>query len=449
MINIKTDSRKVVPGDTFVAIPGNTVDGHDYINKAIENGATKIIAMHGSYQVETEIVEDTKTYLDEYLKENYANNFKDLKLIGVTGTNGKTTTCYLIYQILKLLGKKVCYIGTIGFYINSERRELANTTPDILELYNLLLEAKNSNIKYVVMEVSSHALDLKRIYGLEFDVCAFTNLTQDHLDYHKTMDNYLKAKLQILNYLKDNGKIIVNSDDVYGKYFKCSKSLTLGSNKDDYQIVGYKLKQDRTNINLKHDNITYEITTNLIGKFNIYNYLTSLAIVNLLGFSINDIINITKDLYPPLGRCQIIKKDRAIIVIDYAHTPDAVEKIIANFREVTKGKIITIIGCGGDRDPLKRPIMGSIASSNSDYVIFTNDNPRTEDEKKIVADILNGVKSDNYEVIYDRREAIKKGMQVLKDNDTLLILGKGHEDYQIIGREKVHLSDIEEVHKNL
>ena len=246
MINIKTDSRKVVPGDTFVAIPGNTVDGHDYINKAIENGATKIIAMHGSYQVETEIVEDTKTYLDEYLKENYANNFKDLKLIGVTGTNGKTTTCYLIYQILKLLGKKVCYIGTIGFYINSERRELANTTPDILELYNLLLEAKNSNIKYVVMEVSSHALDLKRIYGLEFDVCAFTNLTQDHLDYHKTMDNYLKAKLQILNYLKDNGKIIVNSDDVYGKYFKCSKSLTLGSNKDDYQIVGYKLKQDRT-----------------------------------------------------------------------------------------------------------------------------------------------------------------------------------------------------------
>lgn len=449
MLNIKTDSRKVVKGDTFIALKGNTVDGHDFIDSAIKNGAEKIICEHGKYDVDTINVSDTHEYLKDYLVNNYSKEFEDLKLIGVTGTSGKTTTCFLTYQILNKLGIKTCYIGTIGCYIDNDVVELSNTTPDILELYNLLLTAKEKCCKVIVMEVSSHSLAEERIKGLKFDVCAFTNLSQDHLDYHKTMEEYCKCKAKIVNYLKDKGKIIVNVDDEYSKYFICDKSLSLGINGSNYKIKEFHMENTHTDILFNVNNDSYEVRTNLIGKFNVYNYLTSLALINNLGISVNDIINVTDSINAPVGRAQIIKVGTSIAVIDYAHKPDAVSKIIPLFREVTKGKIITIIGCGGDRDPMKRPIMGNIATSLSDYVILTNDNPRTEDEKLIMKDILEGITTDNYEVIYDRKDAIKKGISMLKDNDCLLILGKGHEDYQIIGRTKIHLSDYEEVIKNI
>ena len=447
MLNIKDDSRKIEKGDTFIALRGNTVDGHNYIIDAIKNGASKIICEEGDYEVETLVVEDTKKYLDDYLKDNYSKELSTLKLIGVTGTNGKTTTCFLTYQLLNKLGIKTCYIGTIGCYFEDEKIELSNTTPDILTLYNLLLLAKEKQCEVVVMEVSSHSISQNRINGLKFDLCAFTNLTQDHLDYHKTMENYCNTKVKIIDYLSDSGKIIVNVDDEYSKYFICDKSLTLGIKGKDYRLISYKLENTYTGIIFSNNNTKYEVTTNLIGKFNIYNYLTSLALVHNLNIDIEKIIDITNNITAPIGRSQIVKVNNSIAVIDYAHTPDAVSKIIDSFKEVTKGKIITLIGCGGDRDPLKRPIMGDIATKNSDYVIFTNDNPRCEDEKKIMKDILNGVTTDNYTVIYDRKEAIKTGLQLLKDNDTLLILGKGHEDYQIIGKEKIHLSDIEQVYE--
>jgi len=349
--------------------------------------------------------------------------------------------------MLNKLGIKSCYIGTIGCYFDDKQIELSNTTPDILELYNLLLNAKENNCKVVVMEVSSHSISQERIKGLNFDVCAFTNLTQDHLDYHKTMENYCNTKVEIINYLKDTGKIIVNVDVPYSERFLCDKSLTLGLNANDYKIGDFVLNNTYTDINFKVKDKDYNIRTNLIGKFNIYNFLTSVALINNLDIEIEKILNVVNDIHAPEGRAQIIKVDNSIAVVDYAHTPDAVSKIIDSFREVTKGRIITLVGCGGDRDPKKRPIMGSIASENSDFVVFTNDNPRTEDEKKIMEDILNGVKKDNYIVVHDRKEAIQKGLALLNDNDTLLILGKGHEDYQIIGREKVHLSDKEEVYK--
>ncbi len=449
MLNIKTDSRKVVKGDTFIALKGNTVDGHDFIDSAIKNGAEKIICEHGKYDVDTINVSDTHEYLKDYLVNNYSKEFENLKLIGVTGTSGKTTTCFLTYQILNKLGIKTCYIGTIGCYIDNDVVELSNTTPDILELYNLLLTAKEKGCKVIVMEVSSHSLAEERIKGLKFDVCAFTNLSQDHLDYHKTMEEYCRCKVKIINYLKDKGKIIVNVDDEYSKYFICDKSLSLGINGSNYKIKEFHMENTHTDILFNVNNDSYEVRTNLIGKFNVYNYLTSLALINNLGISVNDIINVTDSINAPVGRAQIIKVGTSIAVIDYAHKPDAVSKIIPLFREVTKGKIITIIGCGGDRDPMKRPIMGNIATSLSDYVILTNDNPRTEDEKLIMKDILEGITTDNYEVIYDRKDAIKKGISMLKDNDCLLILGKGHEDYQIIGRTKIHLSDYEEVIKNI
>lgn len=446
MINIKTDSRKIKPGDTFVAIKGLTVDGHDFIEKAIELGASKIVCEHGSYSVETLVVPNTKEWLQEYLITNYKDEVNKIKLIGMTGTNGKTTTCFLTYQMLLSLGKKAAYMGTIGFYMPGVKRELNNTTPEILDVYSMIVEAIEAGCEYFVMEVSSHSLVEKRIEGLEFSVEAFSNLTEDHLDFHKTMENYLHAKMLILDQLK--GTIIVNNDDAYAKYFETKNYKTLGYNGNDYKILSYHETDSGTLINFKADK-EYSVETNLKCKYNVYNYLTALSILNTLGFSIDSIINITKNIYAPRGRCEQIRVRNSYAVIDYAHTPDAVEKIITSFLENKKGRIITIIGCGGDRDPLKRPIMGEIASRLSDYVIFTSDNPRTEDPNKILEDILKGVTKDNYEVEIDRTTAIRKGLDMLRDNDVLLILGKGHEDYQIIGHTKHHLDDLEEVKKYL
>ena len=449
MINIKTNSRKVKPGDTFVAIKGFTVDGHDYIEDAIKAGATKIVCEHGSYSVETLVVPSTKEWIQKYIVDNYKDEVNKLRIIGVTGTNGKTTTCFLTYQALKKLGVNAAYMGTIGFYYGDTKYELNNTTPEILDLYSYFIEALEQGVTDVVMEVSSHSLCEKRVEGLEFSEVAFTNLTEDHLDYHKTMKNYLNAKLLILKQIKKDGVVIVNNDDDYGKYFEVGNYKTLGYSGDNYKILDYSQTDKGTLISFMVDGKNYEVETNLRSKFNVYNYLTCLALLNNLGFSINEIAEVTKSIYPPKGRCEQIAVNGGEAVIDYAHTPDAVDKIISAFLENKKGKVITIVGCGGDRDPLKRPIMGNIASEKSDYVIFTSDNPRTEDPKAILDDIIKGVRKDNYEVEIDRPIAIRKGLDMIGKNDVLLILGKGHEDYQIIGHTKHHLDDAEEVRKYL
>ena len=449
MINIKTKSRKVKPGDTFVAIKGFTVDGHDYIEDAIKAGATKIVCEHGSYSVETLVVPSTMEWVQKYIVDNYKDEVNKLRIIGVTGTNGKTTTCFLTYQALKKLGVNAAYMGTIGFYYGDTKYELNNTTPEILDLYSYFIEALEQGVTDVVMEVSSHSLCEKRVEGLEFSEVAFTNLTEDHLDYHKTMENYLNAKLLILKQIKKDGVVIVNNDDDYGKYFEVGNYKTLGYSGDNYKILDYSQTDKGTLISFMVDGKKYEIETNLRSKFNVYNYLTCLALLNNLGFSIDEIAEVTKSIYPPKGRCEQIAVNGGEAVIDYAHTPDAVDKIISAFLENKKGKVITIVGCGGDRDPLKRPIMGNIASEKSDYVIFTSDNPRTEDPKAILDDIVKGVRKDNYEVEIDRPTAIRKGLDMIGKNDVLLILGKGHEDYQIIGHTKHHLDDAEEVKKYL
>ncbi len=449
MINIKTDSRKVKEGDTFIAIKNVNTDGHDFINQAIENGAKKIICEHGEYPVETVIVNNTKEFLNKYLYDNYYEKIKDMKLIGVTGTNGKTTICYLVYQILTLLNKKCAYIGTIGFFCGNIKRELNNTTPDTDLLYEMFLEAKENNCEYIVMEVSSHALDKNRIYGLEFDEVAFTNLTQDHLDYHKTIENYIEAKKKLFFRTRNNKIAIINADDKYYKNFlnKDNKNILISENNADLSIKKINLSHLNTNIIFNFENIEYETTINMIGKYNVYNFLTALLLVNKLGFDIKDILKITNKLNAPNGRMELIKYKTNSIFIDYAHTPDAVLNVLENAKEYKKGKIITIIGCGGDRDRSKRPIMGKIAEENSDFVIFTNDNPRTEDENQIMNDIINGLSKKNHEIILDREEAIKKGISLLNNNDILMVLGKGHEDYQIIGNTKYHFSDKEIVLK--
>ena len=443
MIKYETNSKLVKPGQIFVAICGHTVDGHDYIEEAIKNGAESLVVMHDvSSSIPYKIVDDTEQFLIEEIPKLYEEELKKLKIIGITGTNGKTTSAYLTYQMLLKLGKKASYLGTIGYFTKDKEITLNNTTPDIITLYKLLLDAINDNIEYFVMEVSSHSISLKRIEGLKFEVCAFTNLTQDHLDFYKTIDNYLKAKLKILDYLDDDKYILLNSDDENSKYFMNHLCKTYGIN-GDYKIINYISHPDKTEITFSYDNKTYNVITNLTSKFNVYNYLTMLSILNSIGFSIDNILENTKDIYPPKGRCETYKVKNGYAVIDYAHTPDAVLKVISAYNELKKNRVITIVGCGGDRDPKKRPIMGNIATDNSDFVIFTSDNPRTEDPLAILNDITKENHANNFIVIPDRKEAILRGIELMEKDDILLILGKGHENYQIIGHEKIHFDDAE------
>ena len=442
-MNIKIDSRKVEKGDTFVALKGINHDGNEYIEEAIKNGATTIIATKGEYSVNTIIVKDTLEYLTEYLENNYYDEIKDIKLIGMTGTNGKTTTCFLIYQALNKLNIPCAYIGTIGFYLDNEVKELNNTTPNIYELYNMLLLCAKKNIKYVVMEVSSQGIAMGRIKTLIFDYVIFSNLTQDHLDYHKNMKDYALAK-QGLFRQTNNSVAIVNNDDSYKDYFLLdNKNITYGKEKSDYIIKDINSTLDGTYFKLNDE----EYFTKLIGEYNVYNITIVIILLKTMGY--NNISNLIKELLPPVGRMDIVKYNNNYIVIDYAHTPDAVKKIISNVSKLEHNKIITMVGCGGNRDKTKRPIMGNIATTYSDYVIFTSDNPRFENKRKILKDIVCKLDNNNYKIVVNRKKAIKKCIQMLTKNDILLLLGKGHEDYQIIKDKKIPFSDKEVVLKTI
>lgn len=450
MIKYETNSKLIKPGQTFVAIKGHTVDGHNYIDSAILNGASAIIAEKDvKVNVPVTVVENSAEYYQKLLVKEYSKEFDSLKLIGITGTNGKTTSAYLAYQMLNLLGKKSAYIGTLGFMCDGEFTELPNTSPEILTIYKLLMKAKEAKCEYVVMEVSNFALEFKRVEGLKFIAGAFTNLTEDHLDYHKTMENYMNCKLKLTDYLKKDGVLLVNKDDEVSQKFieRFQNTKTFGYGNCDYGVLKDDIHPDHTDIDFMVYGKQYHVRTNLTSKFNVYNYLTTFSILHELGFACEDLINETKNLKAPKGRCETYKVKDGFAVVDYAHTPDAVLKVVTAYKELAKARVITLVGCGGDRDPLKRPIMGEIASQYSDYVIFTDDNPRTEDPQKIMDDILKGVKKNNYEVCLDRREAIKKALDMIQKDDIVLLLGKGHEDYQILGRTKIHLDDSEEIKK--
>lgn len=441
---IKCDSRKVKKGDTFIALKGINSDGHNYILDAIKRGANKIIAEHGDYEVETLIVDDTRKYLTKYLKDKYYNKLKDLKIIGITGTNGKTTTCYLLYQALNMLNIKSAYIGTLGFYNKEYTQKLNNTTPDILDIYEMLLYCSDNNYKYVAMEVSSQGLELNRLEGIEFDYVAFTNLTIDHLDFHKTMENYAYSKQKLFKKVKEHGMKIVNNDDKYKEYFLDDDSITYGFSNSDYIISDYDGNINNTKFKINNE----QYITTLIGKHNVYNIAIVIIILKELKIDNLKIKEIVSSLKHAIGRMDAIKYHDNLIIIDYAHTPDAVENIINSVKNLGNN-IITIVGCGGNRDKSKRPIMGSIATNLSDQVIFTSDNPRNEDPIKIIDDIIQNIDKKNYEIEVNREKAIKKGIQILTKNDILLILGKGHEDYQIINGVKNYFSDIEVVLRNI
>lgn len=444
MIDVKINSKEVKDGDTFIAIKGVSKDGHEYINSAIKNGASKIVCKNKNLGIEVKRVWSTKKYLVKYLKKNYYKKIKDLILIGITGTSGKTTTAFLTYQLLKGLGEKVSYIGTIGFYIDDFVKDLDNTTPDIYEIYNMLIKCSEEGVKYVVMEVSSHALKLGRLDTIYFDRACFTNITSEHMDFHKNMKDYFKSKKKLFKKLR-NEKIGIINEGKYSKKLLGFRNKKILIKSSDIKDIEYFI--NKTKFKLKIDDKIHEFEIPLVGNYNIWNYIDALMLVKSFGYDIEKIKNIK--IISPKGRMELIEYNNNSIFIDYAHKPDAVQKVLELSNTIKEGKIITIIGCGGNRDKTKRPIMGSIATENSDYVIFTNDNPRMENPMDILNDIVKDLKYDNFEVMPDRNEAIKKGMDMLANKDILLILGKGHEEYQILGKEKFHFSDKESVLKNI
>lgn len=444
----KTDSRKVEKGDIFVALRGVNHDGHSYIADAIETGATKVVAEEGLYPVETYIVKDTHEYLVQTLKREYYDEIKDLKLIGITGTNGKTTSCYLIHQALNRLGRKCGYIGTIGFYIDEKICDLPNTTPDILDLYDMLLTCKKEGCEFVAMEVSSHSLDMNRVDGLLFDYAIFTNLTQDHLDYHGNMKNYALAKQKLFRKMKEQGTCFINIDDDNSYHFLLPENhnITYGFRNGSYRITNMTYSLGHTDFIVSHEGEkTYQMK--LIGKHNLYNMLVVIMLLEELGIGESEIRKTISLLEEPRGRMECVRYHDALIIVDYAHTPDAVSNAIHAVLEIPHGKIYTIVGCGGDRDRAKRPEMAKIATDLSDYAIFTSDNPRNEDPEHILDDMEHGLDNTNYEKIVNRKEAINRGIQMLQKSDILLLLGKGHETYQVIGNKKIHFDDMEEVKK--
>ena len=427
---LKDNSKLIKKGDIFIALKGIENDGHDYIEEAIKNGAKMIICEHGKYDIDTVECDDTKLFLTNYLKLF----FPDIKVIGVTGTNGKTTTAYLIYQALNKLNIKCAYIGTIGFYLDEKIKDLVNTTPSSLELYNMIEEAYKNNYEYVVMEVSSHSLSQGRCDFIDFSYTIFTNLSRDHLDFHKTMHNYALAKQRLFKDLS-HGINIINNDLFYTKYFKIGNYVTYGFKKSDYQISMKK--------GFSVNNSKYRM--NLYGKYNVYNMSAVITFLKVINIKDNDIKKVVSLIHAPEGRMQVINYLCNKIIIDYAHTPDAMKNVINSLDNYNN--LYIVFGCGGQRDKTKRPLMGKIASMSSKYVIITNDNPRFEDEKIIINDILKGIKKYNYEIELNRKKAIKKGIHLLKNNDILLVLGKGHEKYQILKDKKVYFSDMDEVLK--
>ena len=439
MINIKSDSRRIKKGDIFVALDGINSNGSCYIQNAIASGASKIVCKQGSFDVETINVTDPKKYLTNYLIDNYGKYLDEMKIIGITGTNGKTTVAYLIYQMLNSLGLKCAYIGTIGFYLDKKVYSLPNTSPDTCMLYEMIMEAYDNGFRHIVIEVSSQGLAYNRFDGINFDYAIFTNLTLDHLDFHKTMENYALAKKKLFQKLKESGIGLVNADDKYKKYFTCKNLVTYGLDSGDYRVIDYKLSMNDTMIDIEYKDNRYKYLYPLIGKYNIYNMVATIALLNQMGIDFSKIN--TRNIKSPDGRMDILKYKENTIIIDYAHTPDAMDNIYKTIKPLVKGKIITVFGCTGSREKAKRPIMMQLALENSSYVYVTSDDLHEESFNDIVSDMTKNVVSDKYEVIKNRGKAIMEAIKKLSIADTLLILGKGHEQFIIVGNKKIPFND--------
>lgn len=451
---IAYDSRKVQKGDLFVCITGFQTDGHKYAQKAIEAGAVAILCEKAIQSDNKDVTilqtKNTRHALAILSSNYYKHPCNSMNVIGVTGTNGKTTTTYLIKSVLDSIGHKVGIVGTIENRIGQKVLHADRTTPESLELQQLFYQMKQENVTDVVMEVSSHSLDLHRVDGIQYNIGIFTNLTQDHLDYHKTMENYKIAKSLLF---QRSNKSVINIDDEAGEFMKQNAKgevLTFGIDKQaDITAKEIDISADGVKFTLCYDNKQYMVSLHTPGRFSIYNALGAIGACIFMGIAMEDIIAGLNSNVGVAGRFQTIKSTKANAIVDYAHTPDGLENILKTAQEFVKGKIITVFGCGGDRDKTKRPIMGEIAGKLSDYCIITSDNPRTENPASILDDVEVGMKKTNCEYIklVDRREAIRHAVEYGQKGDLIIIAGKGHEDYQIFADKTIHFDDVEEVKK--
>lgn len=449
---IQYDSRQVKKGDLFICIEGYSTDGHKYIDSAVRNGAIAVICSKSienafTYNCTLIKVDNTRKVLAASAANYYNHPAKKLKIIGITGTNGKTTSTFMIKSILEAKGYKVGLLGTIANYVGDKRIPAHRTTPESLELQKLFSEMVDEDVNYCIMEVSSHSLYLDRVYGIKFCEAIFTNLTRDHLDFHKTFENYYNAKLKLF---KNTSSSIVNIDDEYGdRVYKDSEgektSYAIEKNAD---IKGSNLNMHSRGVefDITWNNEASHISLNIPGKYNVMNALGSAAACLKEGMSLLDVKKGLETMLCVPGRCEIVTKNYNLgyeVIVDYAHTPDGLENILKTAREFTKGNLISVFGCGGDRDNTKRPIMGKIGTDLSDKAIITSDNPRSEEPMSIIKEILTGVEKSNYVVVENRREAIKKAMEMAQKDDVIVVAGKGHEDYQILKDKTIHFDERE------
>lgn len=458
---ITHDSREVSPGDLYVCIRGYQSDGHVFAGPAIQAGAVALaVEEYLPLDIPQIKLADTRQMMGYLAAEVYGYPSRRLDLVGVTGTNGKTTVTHLIEQIARQSGKKTGLIGTLGSRIGDKEYPGQHTTPESTEIQQLMAEMVSQDVKLAVMEVSSHALDLGRVHGCIFNAGIFTNLTQDHLDYHSDMQEYLKAKSLLftgMNGEKPGQFAVLNADDSSCDYLKAQthiagcRVVTYGIEKEaDYKAENIRLSDRGVAFTVDYKGKSAALFFSTPGKFSVYNVLAAVAWALESEYDCDTVIQALADIHGVPGRFQSIRKGQPfLVIVDYAHTPDGLENVLRTAREITAGKLITVFGCGGDRDRKKRPLMGEAASRYSDYLIVTSDNPRTEVPAKIIADILPGVSGVDFKVIQDRRSAIFEACSTAVLGDTVLIAGKGHEDYQIIGTEKSHFDDREEVATSL
>ncbi|WLV25680.1 UDP-N-acetylmuramoyl-L-alanyl-D-glutamate--2,6-diaminopimelate ligase [Aciduricibacillus chroicocephali] len=450
---IEMDSRAARSGALFVCVKGFTVDGHDFASQAEEKGAAAIIAERPlDVSVPVIIVSDTTQALAELSNCFYGEPTRNMNLIGVTGTNGKTTVTYLLEQIFNRFNQKTGIIGTIQMKIGDETIPSENTTPDALLLQKTFHKMQDAHVDTAIMEVSSHALDLGRVHGCDFDVAIFTNLSQDHLDYHKDMDEYLHAKSLLFsrlgNIYGNTGRkfAILNADDKHFDYLKRSTAqhiLAYGIENDaDIKAENVELAVTHTAFKLVTPLGETEIYSHLIGMFNIYNMLAAAGAAIAKGVPLNIIKEAFEAIPGVDGRFEAVREGQDFaVIVDYAHTPDSLENVLLTIKEFAKGKVYVVVGCGGDRDRSKRPLMAGIAVKHADQAILTSDNPRTEDPDRILDDMAEGLDPAVYTRITDRKEAIEHAVNLAEPNDIILIAGKGHETYQIIGHTKIDFDD--------
>ncbi|WP_062048552.1 UDP-N-acetylmuramoyl-L-alanyl-D-glutamate--2,6-diaminopimelate ligase [Bacillus sp. JCM 19034] len=456
--SLAMDSREVEQGTVFICIKGYTVDGHDFAEKAVEQGAVAIIAERPlPVSVPVIVVKDSRRVMAKVACHFYRYPTSDLQLIGVTGTNGKTTVTHLLERVLLAKRKKTGLIGTMYTKIGEETKETKNTTPESLPLQQIFHEMVHKKVDTAIMEVSSHALHLGRVHGCDFDIAVFTNLSPDHLDYHGSMEKYLYAKGLLFSQLGSapTEKVaVINLDDPASKELirlTAQDVITYGITSDaDIRATNVVLMPNGTSFTLHAFEKQIPFQLKLIGKFSVYNVLATIAVGIAMNISISDMKESLEKVTGIAGRFEMIEADVDFsVIVDYAHTPDSLENVLETLKELSEKRIIAVVGCGGDRDKTKRPIMAQIATKYADKAIFTSDNPRSEDPKAILSDMVAGVNEGDYEEVIDRTEAIQYAIDCAKSGDIVLIAGKGHETYQIIGDNTIHFDDREVARKAL